>query len=44
VPPVSLTGYLLVEGNYEVMIEGAGVVEVGAPAPLRIDLDMLFRR
>jgi hypothetical protein len=43
-PPVSLTGYLLVAGNYEVMIEGAGVVEVRAPAPLRIDLDLLFRR
>jgi len=43
-PPVSLTGYLLVAGSYEVMIESAGVVEVRSPAPLRIDLDMLFRR
>jgi Uma2 family endonuclease len=43
-PPVSLTGYLLVDGSYEVMIESAGVAEVRSPAPLRIDLDMLVRR
>jgi Uma2 family endonuclease len=43
-PPVSLTGYLLAAGNYEVMVESAGVVEVGSPAMLRIDLDRLFRR
>jgi Uma2 family endonuclease len=43
-PPVSLTGYLLVDGNYELMVESAGVVEVSSPAPVRIDLDALTRR
>jgi Uma2 family endonuclease len=42
--PVSLTGYLLVAGDYEVMIDSAGVVEVRSPGPIRIDLDMLLRR
>ncbi len=43
-PPVSLTGYLLVDGNYELMIESAGVVEVTSPVPIRFDLDALTRR
>jgi Uma2 family endonuclease len=43
-PPVSLTGHLLVDGNYELMIESAGVVEVASPTPIRIDLDALTRR
>jgi Uma2 family endonuclease len=43
-PSVSLTGYLLVDGNYELMVESASVVEVSLPAPFRIDLDALTRR
>jgi Uma2 family endonuclease len=43
-PPASLTGYLLVDGHYELMIESAGVVEVASPALIRIDLDALTRR
>jgi Uma2 family endonuclease len=42
--PASLTGYALVDGNYELMIESAGVVEVSSPAPMRIDLATLTRR
>jgi Uma2 family endonuclease len=40
-PPVSLTGYLLVDGDYEVTVDGTGVVDVTSPAPLHIELDAL---
>jgi len=43
-PPVSLTSYLLVDGNYELMVESAGMVEVTSPAAIRVDLDALTRR
>jgi len=43
-PPVSLTGYLLVDGDYELMTESAGVVEVTSPAALRLELGALTRR
>jgi Uma2 family endonuclease len=41
-PPVSLTGYLLVDGDYEVTVDGTGVVDVTSPAPLHIELDTLI--
>jgi Uma2 family endonuclease len=41
-PPVSLTGHLLVDGDYEVTVDGVGVVDVTSPAPLHIDLDGLI--
>jgi Uma2 family endonuclease len=42
--PVSLTAYLLVDGDYEREIESAGVVRVASPALLRLDLDALLSR
>ncbi|MEN3360606.1 MAG: hypothetical protein V7637_4588 [Mycobacteriales bacterium] len=42
--PARRLGRLLADGNYELMIESAGVVEVMSPAPIRIDLDALTRR
>jgi Uma2 family endonuclease len=43
-PPVSLTSYLLVEGDYELMTDSGGVIDVESPAALRVDLDALLRR
>jgi Uma2 family endonuclease len=38
-PPLSVTGYHLVDGDYELNFETSRVIEVGSPAPLRIDLN-----
>jgi Uma2 family endonuclease len=38
-PPLSVTGYQLIDRNYELNFETSGVVEVGSPTSLRIDLN-----
>lgn len=40
-PPVSLSTYRLVEGEYELDAEGAEKVVLAAPAPLTIDVRAL---
>jgi hypothetical protein len=43
-PPVSLTGLLLVDGEYEEVVRTTGTVEVAAPAPLVVDVGGLLDR
>jgi Uma2 family endonuclease len=43
-PPVSLTAYLLVEGSYELDFEGSGLISLGSPAAVQLDLDRLLDR
>lgn len=43
-PPITLTGFVLVDGEYEENIRTTGKVEVSAPAPLRIDVSTLLDR
>jgi Uma2 family endonuclease len=40
-PPTTMTAYRLVDGEYELVGEGSGVLELSAPAPLEIDVDAL---
>lgn len=42
--PVTLTAYLLVDNSYELQLDTAGIADVAAPAPIRIDLDTLLTR
>lgn len=42
--PVTLTGFLLVDGEYEETIRTTGRVEVSAPAPVRFELATLLDR
>jgi Uma2 family endonuclease len=42
--PVTLSGYTLVDGDYEITAEGSGVLELRTPAPVRIDLNELISR
>lgn len=41
--PSSLRAFELVDGVYELIEEGSGVVELAVPVPLKIDLDSLLR-
>jgi Uma2 family endonuclease len=43
-PPITLTAHLLVDGAYEVVAEGTGVLDLSGPAAVRLDLDSLLRR
>lgn len=43
-PAVSLSAYLLVDGNYEVLADSTGTVELRSPVPLTIDLESLTAR
>jgi Uma2 family endonuclease len=43
-PPATLTTYLLVDGDYEEVARGIGAIDLGAPAPVRLDVDGLLSR
>jgi Uma2 family endonuclease len=40
----TLTAYTLVDGDYEVVAQGSGILELGHPAPLRLDVGALVGR
>ena len=42
-PAPSLTAYILVDGDYEVVADGSGTVELESPFPLQVKLDELIR-
>ena len=37
-PPATLTGHVLVDGVYEEVAHGSGVLSPGGPVPLTVDL------
>jgi len=43
-PVPVLTAYLLVDGEYEVVAQGSGELELSAPAPVRLDVASLVTR
>jgi Uma2 family endonuclease len=43
-PHTTLTAYFLVDGNYEDVAGGAGVINILEPAPVKLDLDTLTSR
>lgn len=43
-PVPVLTGYLLVDGEYEVVAHGSAELELSAPAPVRFDVASLVAR
>ncbi len=43
-PPTTLTAYILVDGDYEHVAGGNGLISILAPAPMKLDLDTLTSR
>lgn len=43
-PPITLTGFLLVDGAYDEVVRTTGTVETSVPAPVRIDVSTLLDR
>jgi Uma2 family endonuclease len=43
-PPLTLTAYTLVDGEYELVAEGSGKLHLLSPAELHVDVEDLVRR
>lgn len=43
-PPATLTAYVLVDGDYEIVADGTGPFSLSTPAPTRVDLHQLTVR
>jgi hypothetical protein len=39
--PATLTAYRLIDGEYEIVGQGSGTVELSAPAPVTVDVAAL---
>ena len=43
-PAITLTAYLLVDGDYEEVAHGTDVIDLATPAPVRLDLNTVLTR